>query len=60
MGAPASLSDTQLGKLRELTRDLPETERRIRIGSAGAYTLEIPMRSNDVVLVTLTPTPGAR
>ena len=60
MGAPASLNDAQLGKLRELTRDLPETERRIRIGSAGTYTLEIPMRSNDVVLVTLTPKPGAR
>jgi xylan 1,4-beta-xylosidase len=60
MGAPASLNDAQLGKLSELTRDLPETERRIRIGSAGTYTLEIPMRSNDVVLVTLTPKPGAR
>ncbi|WP_407067662.1 GH39 family glycosyl hydrolase [Marilutibacter alkalisoli] len=58
MGAPASLSDSQLEKLHELTRDLPETDRRIEIGPAGEHTLEIPMRSNDVVLVTLTPESG--
>ncbi|SDR12307.1 xylan 1,4-beta-xylosidase [Pseudoxanthomonas sp. CF125] len=60
MGAPASLSASQLGKLRELTRDLPETDRRIEIGPAGEHTLEVPMRSNDVVLVTLTLEPEGR
>jgi xylan 1,4-beta-xylosidase len=60
MGAPASLSDSQLDKLRNLTRDLPETDRRITVGPAGEHTLEIPMRSNDVVLVTLTPEPHGR
>lgn len=58
MGAPASLSESQVDKLRELTRDLPETDRRIEVGPAGEYGLEVPMRSNDVVLVTLTPEPG--
>jgi xylan 1,4-beta-xylosidase len=53
MGAPESLSAGQLSKLRELTRDTPQTERKITIGSNGEYTLEIPMRSNDVVLVTV-------
>jgi len=53
MGAPASLSDSQLGKLRELTRDAPYTDQRITVGSTGEYTVEIPMRSNDVVLLTL-------
>ena len=58
MGAPASLSDSQLEKLRQLTLDLPETDRKIKVGSAGEHTLEVPMRSNDVVLVTLTPEAG--
>ena len=60
MGSPASLSVSQLGKLHELTRDLPETDRRIKIGPAGEHKLDIPMRSNDVVLVTLTPEPEGR
>jgi len=60
MGAPASLSGSQLARLRELTRDVPETERSIKVGPAGEYSLEVPMRSNDIVLVTLTPEPGAR
>lgn len=60
MGAPASLSASQLDKLRQLTRDLPETERRIEVGSTGEYLFEVPMRSNDVVLVTLTPEPSGR
>ena len=60
MGAPASLSGSQLDRLRELTRDLPETDRRIEIGPAGEYRFEVPMRSNDVVLVTLTPEAGGR
>jgi endoglucanase len=54
MGAPASLSDSDLKKLRDMTRDAPQTDRRISVASSGEYTVEIPMRSNDVVLVTLT------
>jgi xylan 1,4-beta-xylosidase len=53
MGAPVSLSATQLGKLQELTRDAPESDRKITIGSSGEYTLQVPMRSNDIVLVLL-------
>jgi xylan 1,4-beta-xylosidase len=60
MGAPASLSDGQLDRLHDLTRDAPETDRRIRVGLSGEYTFEVPMRSNDVVLVTLTPESGTR
>lgn len=54
MGSPASLSTSQLGKLQELTRDVPETDRDITIGPSGEYTMDISMRSNDVVLVELT------
>jgi xylan 1,4-beta-xylosidase len=53
MGAPASLSAAQLQELRQLTRDLPETDRAISVGADGRYAVDIPMRSNDVVLVTL-------
>ncbi len=60
MGAPASLSESQLEKLRQLTLDLPETDRTVKIGATGEHTLEVPMRSNDVVLVTLTPEAGGR
>jgi xylan 1,4-beta-xylosidase len=53
MGAPKSLSDAQLSKLRELTRDVPETDRKITVGSSGEYRFQIPMHSNDIVLVAL-------
>jgi xylan 1,4-beta-xylosidase len=53
MGAPVSLSASELKKLRELTRDAPYIDQRITVGSSGEYILEIPMRSNDVVLATL-------
>jgi xylan 1,4-beta-xylosidase len=53
MGAPDALSADQLTKLGALTRDAPQIDRRVTVGSGGEYTLEIPMRSNDVVLVVL-------
>lgn len=60
MGAPTSLSDSQLRKLHDLTRDIPETDRSIRIVPAGEYTFDIPMRNNDIVLVTLSSEPDGR
>jgi xylan 1,4-beta-xylosidase len=53
MGAPKDLSPAQLGQLRSLTRDVPETNRVVRVGTSGSYELSVPMHSNDVVLVTL-------
>jgi xylan 1,4-beta-xylosidase len=53
MGMPKSLSPGQLAQLNLLTRDLPETDRVIRVGGHGSSKFSIPMRSNDVVLVTL-------
>jgi xylan 1,4-beta-xylosidase len=53
MGAPAALTGDQLTTLRELTRDIPETNRKIRVGVGREYTLVIPMRANDVVLAML-------
>jgi xylan 1,4-beta-xylosidase len=50
---PDKLTPQQLDKLTALTKDAPETEREVSIGKSGAYSLTVPMRSNDVVLVTL-------
>lgn len=53
MGSPGTLSAAQLAKLRADTRDRPEMSRTVRVGAGGAYALTVPMRSNDVILVTL-------
>jgi xylan 1,4-beta-xylosidase len=53
MGSPAKLSASQLGKLQQLTRDLPETSRIVRVRGTGAFALTIPMRTNDVVLAEM-------
>ncbi len=53
MAAPKNLTPEQLDKLTKLTRDLPETDRLVRVGEDGSLNVSLPMRSNDVVLVTL-------
>ena len=53
MGSPDKLAPAQLAKLQSLTRDLPEKNQVIRVGANGSYSLTVPMRSNDVILVTL-------
>jgi xylan 1,4-beta-xylosidase len=53
MGAPKDLSPAQLDQLRNLTRDVPETDRVTQVGTNGIYEFSLPMHSNDVVLVTL-------
>jgi xylan 1,4-beta-xylosidase len=53
MGAPKNLKPAQLEELKRLTRDLPETERVVRVDKSCSYKFLLPMRSNDIVLVTL-------
>ena len=53
MGAPQSLTATQLAHLTALTRDLPETDRVVSSGAGGKVEIAVPMRSNDIVLVRL-------
>jgi xylan 1,4-beta-xylosidase len=53
MGAPQTLTPEQVGQLQALTRDLPETERMVTVGRNGKFEIAVPMRGNDVVLVTL-------
>lgn len=54
-GMPGSLTAQQLAALRGATADRPEQDRIVRIGPSGMIDLPVPMRSNDVVLVTLQP-----
>lgn len=55
MGSPKELSADQLQKLQDLTTDKPEVDRNVRVGSNGKLQWNLPMRSNDIVLVTLEP-----
>jgi xylan 1,4-beta-xylosidase len=60
MGMPASLTAQQLGDLQSLTRDVAETDNVIKVGKSGAWARRVPMRSNDVILVTLDPVSHTR
>jgi xylan 1,4-beta-xylosidase len=52
MGSPSSLDAKQLDRLHALTADAPEIDRNVRVSRDGQLSLDLPMRSNDVVLVT--------
>jgi xylan 1,4-beta-xylosidase len=54
MKAPDSLTPEQLTQLQGLTMDKPEM-RKITVRGDGKASVRLPMSSNDVVLVTLTP-----
>lgn len=58
MGSPAELSAAQLRQLQDLTADKPEVDRTVRVGRDGLLQWKLPMRSNDVVLLTLEPAPN--
>ena len=52
-GSPRTLSAAELAELQDHTRDLPETDRTVRVGSDGRFSMRVPMRSNDVILLQL-------
>ncbi|MGR4864785.1 GH39 family glycosyl hydrolase [Caulobacter sp. LARHSG274] len=55
MGAPKDLTPKQLQTLQDLTRDIPETAQTLTVSDKGTAVVMVPMRSNDIGLVTLTP-----
>jgi xylan 1,4-beta-xylosidase len=55
MGSPKELTGAQLARLKELTQDLPETRKVIRSSADGTAEWTLPMNSNDIVLVTISP-----
>jgi xylan 1,4-beta-xylosidase len=58
MGSPKALSPAQLAELQRLTVDAPEIDRTVRVAKDGRYDVRLPMRTNDVVLVTVEPVGG--
>ncbi|MFG6488470.1 beta-xylosidase [Roseateles sp. BYS78W] len=55
MGAPKQLDAGQLAKLQSLTQDRPETTRTVTVAKDGLFNFTVPMRSNDITLLTLEP-----
>jgi xylan 1,4-beta-xylosidase len=55
MGAPPQLTRAQEQKLREASTGKPEFERDVKIGADGWFDETLPLRENDVLLLTLTP-----
>jgi len=55
MGRPKDLSAAQLSQLQAATADAAEQDRVVTVAADGVLRLDVPMRSNDVVLVTLAP-----
>jgi len=53
MGAPAALTPDELARLQGLTEDRPETDRAAPVGPDGVFSLDLPLRANDVALVQL-------
>jgi len=53
MKLPSRLSAPQIDQLQSLTRDLPETDRRVRVTPNGSFNLDVPLCSNDIILVQL-------
>jgi xylan 1,4-beta-xylosidase len=54
MGLPTDLSPAQILELQRDASDRPQATRDIRVGENGVFEEKIPLRKNDVVLVTLT------
>ncbi|CAL4869769.1 Beta-xylosidase (plasmid) [Asticcacaulis sp. MM231] len=55
MGSPKDLTPAQLATLQDVTRDQPDSVRTVTIGATGTAEVTLPMNSNDIVLITLTP-----
>ncbi|SFU66579.1 xylan 1,4-beta-xylosidase [Pustulibacterium marinum] len=53
MGAPDQLTRSQVSELKEISNGAPEKVEKITIKKRGKHTVEIPMRENDVFLLTL-------
>ena len=52
-GRPDSLTPEQIAILQGLTRDAPELDRNVSIGADGSLRRDIPLRTNDVLLVKI-------
>jgi xylan 1,4-beta-xylosidase len=60
MGSPKDLTPAHLEQLHGLTRDTPEIDRIVQIKANGLFSVKLPMRTNDVALITLEPAQEVR
>lgn len=54
MGSPAQLSKTQVSTLKGLATGAPQQKKTVRVGADGRFSTSLPLRENDVYLLTLT------
>ncbi|MDM4765192.1 cellulase family glycosylhydrolase [Pelomonas sp. SE-A7] len=52
-GSPKALDAKQLAAMQKLTADRPELQRELRVGADGRLQLKLPMRTHDVLLLSL-------
>jgi xylan 1,4-beta-xylosidase len=55
MGAPPQLTRGQEQKLRDVSTGQPDSRREVSVGPGGRFEETLPLRENDVLLLTLTP-----
>jgi xylan 1,4-beta-xylosidase len=53
MGMPKQLTAVQVDQLQALTRDRAEIDRWITVSPKGSFDVNLPMRTNDILLVRL-------
>jgi xylan 1,4-beta-xylosidase len=53
LGSPAQLTRAQEKELRDASSGLPEFERELAVGPDGRFEQTLPLRENDVLLLTL-------
>jgi xylan 1,4-beta-xylosidase len=54
MNAPSQLSRAQEKALRDVAHGHAKFEREVKIGADGKFSETLPLRENDVLLLTLT------
>ncbi|WP_323814731.1 GH39 family glycosyl hydrolase [Cellvibrio sp. NN19] len=54
MGSPTQLTRAQVAELKSQATGKPSQEKTIKIAKDGSFTLELPLRENDVYLLELT------
>jgi len=52
-GLPKDLTAEQIAVLQGLSSDVPEMEIKLEVGRNGSFSREIPIRTNDVILIKL-------
>jgi len=55
MKMPVKLTEAQIAQLQALTRDLPERQDEVTVPRGGSFEVDLPMQSNDILLVRLEP-----